>query len=250
MKISVVIITYNEERNILRCLDSVAEIADEVIVVDSFSTDRTEAICREKGARFVRNPWPGYGAQKNFGNQLAGNDWILSLDADETISLDLRSSIVGIKDNPGAEAYSMNRMTNYCGHWIRHCGWYPDAKIRLFDKRKVSWDLELVHEDLVMDKDIHIDHLKGDILHYSFYTREDHLRQVENYSTLVSRQFYEKGRKASWLKMTISGPVRFIRDYFFRLGFLDGSAGYTVCLLSARAARLKYAKLRKLYRHG
>ncbi|MHC1706555.1 MAG: glycosyltransferase family 2 protein [Bacteroidales bacterium] len=251
MKISVVIITFNEERNILRCIDSVTEIADEIIVIDSFSTDKTESICLEKGARFIKNPWPGYGAQKNFGNQQAVHDYILSLDADEALSLNLRTSIVALKDQqPQADAYAMNRLTNYCGHWIRHCGWYPDRKIRLFDRRKVKWNLELVHEDLEMEKNTTVGFLKGDLLHYSFYTSDDHLRQVDNYSTLVARQFFEKGKKASWLKMIISGPVRFVRDYFFRLGFLDGKAGFTVCRLSAKAARLKYSKLRKLWKYA
>ncbi len=251
MKISVVIITFNEERNILRCLDSVAEIADEIIVVDSFSTDKTEAICLEKGARFIRNPWPGYGAQKNFGNNKATYDWILSLDADEALSLDLRTSIVELKkEEPSADAWSMNRLTNYCGSWIRHCGWYPDVKIRLFNRKKGKWNLEKVHESLEMEWNTAKGHLSGDLLHYSFYSREDHLRQVEHYSTLVAHQFYEKGKKAGWFKMIASGSLRFIRDYFFRLGFLDGKAGWTVCRLSAKAAYLKYVKLRRLYQHA
>ncbi|HRY31468.1 MAG TPA: glycosyltransferase family 2 protein [Bacteroidales bacterium] len=247
IKLSVVIITFNEEKNIVRCLDSVKEVADEIIVVDSFSTDKTGEICTEKGARFVRHPWPGYGAQKNYGNSLASNDWILSLDADEALSLKLGESIARVKENPAYRAYAMNRLTNYCGHWIRHCGWYPDTKIRLFDRRSARWDLELVHENLLIDEGTASGFLQGDLLHYSFLSREDHLRQVEHYSGLVARQFFEKGRKAGLLKIWFSGPARFIRDYFFRLGFLDGTAGFSVCSLSARAAFLKYRKLRKLH---
>lgn len=248
--LSAVIITYNEERNIGRCLDSLAGIVDEIIVVDSFSTDATEAICREKEVKFVKQQWPGYGAQKNAGNKLASHDYILSLDADEVLSVNLKKSILACRETEMQTAYAMNRLTNYCGHWIRHCGWYPDRKIRLFDRRKVQWNLELVHEELLMETGSSVGFLEGDLLHFSFHTKEDHLKQVEHYSSLVARQFFEKGKQASLIKMAISGPVRFLRDYFFRLGFLDGWAGYTVCRLSARAARLKYYKLRQLCRHA
>ncbi len=248
--LSVVIITLNEEKNIGRCLDSVKAVADEMVVVDSFSSDRTEEICKEKGVVFHQNKWPGYGAQKNLGHSLARHDFIFSIDADETLSEELTSSLLHWKEYPGHDAYAMNRMTNYCGHWIRHCGWYPDTKVRLFDKRKVRWDLELVHEELIMEPGSTTGFLRGDLLHYSFHTVEDHLRQVEKYSSLVAKQFFERGKKAGWMKMMLSGVVRFLRDYFFRLGILDGRAGFTVCRYSAKAAYLKYKKLRDLNRHG
>lgn len=250
LQISAVIITLNEEKNISRCLTSLEGIVDEVVVVDSGSTDGTEIICREHGVRFLHHDWEGYGAQKNFGNDQAGFDWILSLDADEALSESLRQSILQMKHEPRGSAFSMNRLTNYCGHWIHHCGWYPDRKTRLFNRRNARWNLELVHEDLVLALGTTTGFLQGDLLHYSFYSREEHLRQIEKYSSLVARQFFEKGKQAGWMKMMVSGPARFLRDYLFRLGFLDGGAGFTVCRLSAWAAYLKYKKLRQLHHHG
>ncbi|MBS1689005.1 MAG: glycosyltransferase family 2 protein, partial [Bacteroidetes bacterium] len=136
VKISVVIITLNEEKNLSRCLTSVAGIADEVVVVDSFSTDNTAAIAEKYGARVVNQAFLGYGAQKNFANDQAANDWILSLDADEALSPELQQSILSVKAKPEYDAYSLSRLTNYCGKWVKHCGWYPDKKLRLFDKTK------------------------------------------------------------------------------------------------------------------
>ena len=245
--LSAVIITYNEERNIRPCLESLKGVVDEVIVVDSFSTDRTEAICKELGATFISHAWPGYGAQKNYGNELASSQWILSIDADEVLSEPLKKAILAFRENPFADACSMNRLTSYCGNWIRHCGWYPDRKIRVFNKAKASWNLEKVHEELIFQPGVKTGHLEGDLLHYSYHTREDHLKQIENYSSLAARQYFEKGKKVGWLKLWVSGPVRFVRDYLLKLGFLDGYPGLLVCWYSARTTRLKYQKLRSLY---
>ncbi|MCX6272808.1 MAG: glycosyltransferase family 2 protein [Bacteroidetes bacterium] len=250
VKLSVVIITFNEERNILRCLDSLEGVADEIIVVDSFSTDKTQEYCLFKGACFVQHIWPGYGAQKNYGNDLASNDWILSIDADEALSVELKKAILDFKAHPTHEAWSVNRLTSYRGHWIRHCGWYPDRKIRLFDRRKARWDLELVHENLKLDPGTGIGHLKGNMLHYSYHTREDQLRQMESFTSLAARQYFKRGKKAGWLKAAFSGPVRFIRDYLVKGGILDGYWGFVVCWYSARTACLKYNKLRKHWREA
>ena len=168
--ISAVIITHNEERNIGRCLESLRGVADEVIVVDSGSTDATEAICVAAGARFVRHDWEGYSGQKNYANGLASHPWLLSIDADEALSPQLRESILRLKEK-GFDAetvYSMNRLTNYCGRWIRHCGWYPDACVRLWHTGVATWD-GLVHEELRYSTNVRHAKVEGDLWHYSYY---------------------------------------------------------------------------------
>ncbi|RLD77314.1 MAG: glycosyltransferase family 2 protein, partial [Bacteroidetes bacterium] len=149
-KLSAVIITQNEEQNIGRCIDSLKGVADDIVVVDSGSTDNTEAICKEKGARFFYNKWEGYIEQKNFANDLAEHKYILSVDADEALSGQLRDSILEAKESLKADGYEMNRLTNYCGTWIRHGGWYPDRKLRLFHRDKFEWGGEKIHEAMVM----------------------------------------------------------------------------------------------------
>lgn len=244
--ISVVIITFNEERNIARCLDSVREVADEIIVLDSFSTDRTEEICRSKGAKFFRHKFDGHIEQKNRAITYASNPHVLSLDADEALDETLIRSILEVKKNRTADGYTMNRLTNYCGTWIRHCGWYPDKKLRLWDSRLGRWEGINPHDRYVMQGNAKIMHLKGDILHYSYYSREDHYKQVEYFTDISSRAFWKAGKRVGILKWYFSPVVKFVRDYVIKLGFLDGSAGFTISRISAYATFLKYKKLRKL----
>ena len=247
VKISVTIITFNEERNIGRCIESVKEIADDIVVVDSFSTDRTEEICMNLGARFFPRRWEGYVETKNIAASLANFDYILSLDADEALSDELISSIKNVKDEFLADAYTMNRMTNYCGKWIKHSGWYPDTKLRLYDRRKGKWEGLIIHEELKMEQGSKIEHLLGDILHYSFYTIEDHLKQSEKFTTLGAEADFKKGKKAPAYKIWFAPVVKFTQSYFFKLGFLDGKEGFTISKLSAAATFQKYNKLKKLY---
>jgi glycosyltransferase involved in cell wall biosynthesis len=247
VKISVAIITLNEERNIGRCLESVKEIADDVVVTDSFSTDKTEEICMQHGARFIKHRWEGYVEQKNVATDLALYDHILSLDADEALSPELLAAIKKVKENFDADAYTMNRLTNYCGHWIKHSGWYPDTKLRLFDRRKGRWEGLIIHEELKMQAGSVIKHLQGDLLHYSFYTIEEHRRQSEKFTTLGAEADFKKGKRASWYKIAFSAPVKFLQAFIFQLGFLDGKAGFTISRLSAAATYNKYVKLKKLY---
>jgi glycosyltransferase involved in cell wall biosynthesis len=249
VKISVAIITLNEERNIGRCLESVQEIADDVIVVDSFSTDLTKEICKKYGARFVPHQWEGYVEQKNVASGLAYYDFVLSLDADEALSAELIDSLKKVKENFLADAYSMNRLTNYCGKWIRHSGWYPDRKLRLFDRRKGKWEGLIIHEELKMKQGSTVEHLKGDILHYSFYTVEEHKRQSEKFTTLGAEADFKKGKKAPWYKIWFGPVVKFKQAYIFKLGFLDGKAGFTISYLSALATYNKYRKLNQLYKN-
>jgi len=244
-KYSVVIITFNEEKNIKKCLDSVANLSDDIIIIDSFSTDKTQEICEKyNNLRFVKHKWEGYSKTKNYGNLLAKYDYILSLDADEVISLELEKSIQEIEKLSGA--YEFNRMTNYCGSWVKHCGWYPDKKLRIFNKKEIYWEGDFVHETLVIPSDIKINFLKGDLFHYSYYTLEDHYKQIENYSTLHAKKMLQAGKKASSFKLFISPMFKFIRTYFLQLGFLDGIAGYNIARISAKAVKLKYQKLKSL----
>jgi glycosyltransferase involved in cell wall biosynthesis len=247
VKISVAIITLNEERNIGRCLESVKDIADDIVVVDSFSTDRTEEICLKYGARFFPRKWEGYVNTKNIASGLALFDHILSLDADEALSDELIISIKKVKESFSSDAYSMNRLTNYCGRWIWHSGWYPDKKLRLYNRRKGQWKGLIIHEELKMKSGSKVEHLPGNILHFSFYTVDEHRKQSEKFTTLGAEADYRKGEKAPFYKLWFAPAFKFIQSYFFKLGFLDGKEGYTICRLSAEATFQKYSKLKKHY---
>ena len=248
VKLSVIIITYNEERNIARCLDSIIGIADEIVVVDSFSTDTTEQICKSRGVRFVQHPFEGHIEQKSYALTLSAYTNVLSLDADEALDETLKRNILEAKANWKYDGYEMNRLTNYCGAWIKHCGWYPDRKLRLFDKTKGKWGGTNPHDKYKMDNGASIGYLKGDILHYSYYSIEEHYKQIEYFTTIASKELFQKGKRASLIRMYMSPVVKFIQSYIIKFGFLDGSAGWNVCRLSARATFLKYKKLRDLYK--
>jgi glycosyltransferase involved in cell wall biosynthesis len=246
-RLSVVIITFNEETNIARCIASVMDVADEILVVDSYSTDRTEEICREMGARFMQNKWEGYSRQKNYANSLALYDHILSIDADEALSEELRISILRLKENWKYDGYMMNRMTNYCGKWIRHGSWYPDRKLRLFDRTKGTWK-GIIHETFDLYDKSNFGFIWGNLLHYSYYTISEHVRQANYFTDITAELAYNEGKKAGTLKLFFNPIIKFIRDYFFLLGFLDGYYGFIVSQISANATFLKYIKLRQLYR--
>ena len=248
MKITATIITQNEERNIVRCLDSLQGIADEVVVVDSGSTDKTEELCKKYDVRFEKQPWQGYSEQKNYANGLATNDWILSIDADEALSDELRNSIISLKQTEisDTDVFSVDRLNNYCGHWIHHCGWYPDRKIRLFNRNAKRWTGE-IHEILADTASATAEHLlHGDLLHFSYYSVEDHIRRADKYSTLTAQEAFRKGRKASAAAIWFKPKWKFFRDYIIKGGFLDGYAGYQICKISAFTTFMKYSKLRKM----
>lgn len=247
IQLSVVIITLNEEKNIGRCIDSVKEIADEILVIDSFSTDKTREICEKKGARFIENSWGGYIDQKNYANKKASFPYIFSIDADEALSDELKASILKVKKVWQYDGYEMNRITNYCGKWIKHCGWYPDKKLRLFDKRKAKWTGHKIHEYVEMPKDATTSFLKGDLFHYSYYSISEHMNQANHFSDLAAEALFEKGKKVNSIKLFFSPISRFIRDYFLKLGILDGFYGFVICQISAHATYLKYVKLKQLY---
>ncbi len=240
-ELSVVIITYNEERNIGRCLESVKDIADEIVVVDSFSTDRTQEICLSYGARVVGHAFEGHIAQKNFAITQARFPHQLSLDADEALTDELRQAISEVKNDWQYAGYRMNRLANYCGRWIRHSGWYPDTKLRLYDSRKGAWTGMDPHDRFELHKGT-TGKLNGDLLHYTYYTIEEHIRQADKFSTIAANAMIKRGRRATFLQMLINPAAKFIRNYLLRSGFLDGYYGYAICRITAWETFMKYFK--------
>ncbi len=245
-KLSVVIITFNEEKNIAVCLDSIQGIADDVVIVDSFSTDNTMSICKQYAVNFIQHTWEGYSATKNYANAQAKYDWILSLDADEAVSDELKQSILKAKEKTELTTYKFNRLTNYCGQWIKHCGWYPDAKTRIFDRRIIRWKGN-IHEQLTGFKELAI-LLNGDCLHYSYHSVSEHEQQTEKFTTLSANDLFVKGKKSNFIKIYLSPVAKFIKSYIFQLGILDGYYGFMICKLSAYSTYLKYFKLQQLHK--
>ena len=246
VKISGIVITYNEESNIERCLTSLLPICDEIVVVDSFSTDNTKAICERFNVHFFQNEFEGHIEQKNFALAQASHDIVLSLDADEALSEELTRSILSIKNNFSAKAYRFNRSTNYCGKWIKYSGWYPDAKTRLWDRRIGKWGGINPHDSVELNIDSTPTLLKGDILHYSYNSVEEYVFRQFKYAKISAKSMHSKGKKASFTKLFLSPGYRFFRDYFMRFGFLDGFYGFIICKTSGYATFQKYAYLKRL----
>lgn len=246
IKLSIAIITFNEERNIGRCITSIKEIADEIIVVDSFSTDKTEEICNNFNVRFIKNPFKGHIEQKNFALDLCTYDYVLSLDADEALSPELLESIKSIKQNFVADGYSFNRLTNYSGHWVRYCGWYPDRKLRVIKKDRARWGGVNPHDLLILKENCTEVVLNGDLLHYSYDSITAHVNQTNKFTTIAAHQAFNNDKRSSVLKVVSRPFLKFIRDYFIKLGFLDGKYGFVICYINALSAFLKYAKILEL----
>ncbi len=246
MKLSAVIITYNEERNIRRCIESLQNIADEIIVLDSLSTDKTEEICAELNVRFEVRAWEGYSQSKNFLNELATHSYLFSIDADEVVDHELENAILFEKEKGFSGVYSLNRITNYMGKWIKHSGWYPDVKTRIFPKGICYWTGELVHEELFVPEGTTNRLLPGHLEHYSYYSFEDHRARADKYSLLTAKKHHLAGRKCSALQPYFSAVGRFIGMYIFKLGFLDGRMGFKIAQISAASNVLKYKELRRL----
>ena len=247
-KLSVVIITFNEARNIKRAIQSVENIADEIIVVDSFSTDKTQAICESLNVSFYQQKWLGYAEQKNYANSLVNFPTIFSLDADEALDKELEQEILKLKKVGFKEVYVVNRMTNYCGQWIKHSGWYPDKKVRIFPKI-TQWE-GIVHETLLFEKELNEIELLGHLEHYSYYSFEQHKQVADKYSYLTAQKMNSKGKKASALKPYLSAFGRFVSMYIIKLGFLDGKMGFKIAQISAKSNILKYQELRRLNRES
>jgi glycosyltransferase involved in cell wall biosynthesis len=252
MSLSVCIITLNEERNIGRTLQSVKAMADEIIVVDSGSTDATSSIAQSFGAKVFVEPWKGFARQKNSALEKARCDWILSLDADEEVSPELAASIrslLGSGQAPEFAGYTMNRRNLYFGRWIRHSGYYPDPKLRLVRRGAAEFELRDVHEDMKMQAPV--GHLRGDLIHHAYPTLESFIDHANHYSSLGAGMVVRE-RKAgfSFINIVLRPMVRFLWSYFFRGGFLDGREGLLVLMTHAAYVSWKYAKAWELSRPG
>ncbi|MCW3093300.1 MAG: glycosyltransferase family 2 protein [Ferruginibacter sp.] len=242
-KISAVIITFNEEKKIATCLASLQGVVDEVVVMDSFSTDKTPGICKQYGAKLYQQNWKGYGSQKNDAAERASHDYILSLDADESLSPALQRSILQAKKAVLSGVYQMNRLNNFYGSDLHHGNSYPDATVRLYNRRETRWSLRSVHETLEISEAITIHKLKGDLLHKSKDTLEEHTAGISKYSTMGAKEYFEAGKKGAGFKVVVSPLFTFIKGYIFKLGFLDGFAGFMMAKMNSHEVFLKYSKL-------
>lgn len=241
MEISAVIITYNEADRLSAALESVREVCDEIIIVDSFSSDDTLKIARNFGARTVQLAFTDYSTQKNYANSLAAYPWILSIDADERISPLLAQEILAIKSNEPETVcgYTMRRKTWYLGRFVTHSGWYPDRKLRLFKKSMAHWQ-GIVHERLILDGPTSA--LKGHLLHYTYRNISDQVARLNRYSTFLARNLIDRNIFILFLKLFYAPFFTFFRHYFLKLGILDGFSGLVIALVSAHGTALKYLK--------
>lgn len=246
VRISVAIIAYNEEDRIADALKSCLPVADECLVVDSGSTDRTVEVAQKYGARVVQHPFRDYGSQKNLARQLSRHEWVLNLDADERISPELSLALLRLKQNPPPEhvaGFRIRRKTAYLGRWIRHGGWYPDRKLRLFRRDRASWSGR-VHEHL--DVDGAIQTLPGHILHYTYRDMADQISRLNRYSTMQAEDLAVRGKRLLLLRSILHPPITFLRCYLWRGGFRDGFPGLVIALMSAWNTATKFLKARSL----
>ena len=243
-KLSVIIISRNEAANICDCIASVFW-ADEIIVVDSGSTDDTVSLARGLGAQvYEYADWPGFGPQKNRALDYASKDWVLSLDADERVTPELRIEMEQAMREAQAEGYYCPRLSQFCGKFVRHSGWYPDYVLRLFKRGMGRFSDSLVHECVLLTG--RTAKLNSPLLHYSYLTIDDVERKVEHYSTAAAQQMFQSGKRSSLMNAILSGGWAFVRTYVIRLGVLDGSAGWSIARMNARTTYLKYRKLSAL----
>ncbi len=247
LKISATVITLNEERLIEKCLQSLQGIADEIVIVDSFSTDRTQEICNRYAARFVQHPFEGYIEQKNYAMAIATHDMILSLDADEALSDELRKNILKVKENGCADGYSFRRITFIGELPVTHGSWYPDFKLRLWDRRKGRWGGTNPHDRVEMNPRTKVKKIKGTILHYSFRTLDDFYRQSEKFVKVAVHAMYQKRTKVGPVMQVAKMVWAFYKSYFVKCGFLDGRTGFIIAKVIAQSTYRKYSALRKLY---
>lgn len=246
MKITATIITRDEQGHIARAIESVG-FCDEILVVDSGSTDRTVAVAKSMGATVICKDWPGYAAQKNFAAEHARNDWILSLDADEAVTPRLAAGIKRLLPaDSDCAGYDFPRLARYRGRWIRHSGWYPDRKVRLYDKTRGRWVGAYVHESVHLDGNV--GHLEGDLLHYTCDSIDAHEANVDRYTDLAARELCDAGRQVAAWRPLLAPAHSFVKAYVLQLGFLDGRAGLTIAYMAGRYVYLKYSKARALAR--
>ena len=244
MKITATIITLNEERHIARAIESL-RCCDEILVVDAGSIDRTVELACNLGARIVESPWHGYAVQKNYAAGEAAYDWILSLDADEALSESLAGEIWTLKQRgPAYDAYTMPRLAQYLGRWILHSGWYPDRKIRLYNRAKAKWVGDFVHESVEVDG--RVGHLESNLLHFTCDSLSEHLKSMDRYTTLAAEELVSRKQKIHLRNMILDPAWTFTKTYFFQRGFEDGLEGLTIAYMAALYTFLKYAKARNM----
>lgn len=242
MKISATIITYNEERNLPRAIESL-RCCDEIVIVDSGSTDRTVELALRFGARVLEANWRGYAGQKNYASDQALHDWVLSIDADEALSEDLEAEIWSLKKKgPDRDAYTVPRLAQYLGKWILYSGWYPDRKIRLFDRRKARWVGDFVHESVVCDG--RAGELQGNLLHYTCGSLSEHIKTMDRYTTLAAEEVVARKTKVGYRHLLADPLWTFFRTYVLQRGFLDGTEGLSIAYMASLYTFLKYAKAR------
>jgi glycosyltransferase involved in cell wall biosynthesis len=244
MKITATIITLNEERNIARAIESL-RCCDEIVVLDSGSADRTVELAEKLGARCIESPWRGYAGQKNWAAEQAMHDWILSLDADEALSEALEGEIWSLKKSgPKFDAYTMPRLAQYMGRWILHSGWYPDRKVRLYDRRKARWVGSFVHESVQVEG--RLGHLDANLLHFTCDSLSEHLKTMDRYTTLAAEELVSHKTRIHLRHLILDPAWTFTRTYFFQRGFQDGLEGLTIAYMAALYTFLKYAKARNM----
>ena len=244
---SVVLITKNEVDNLRRSLPPLTRLSDDILLVDGESTDGSVAYAQSLGARVIAMPWRGYAKTKNAGNEAARYPWILSIDADEVISEELLATLQTLRPEPQT-VYALDRLTNFCGKWIRHSGWYPDWKVRLFPRNAVFWQGDYVHETLHIPDHFHTQRLPGYLYHYSYHSDQAHLDRIEKYARLSAKERFDRGQYVGWLKRYLSPPARFFRTYFLKSGWRDGKAGWTIARRNAYLVKRRYELLRKWQR--
>jgi glycosyltransferase involved in cell wall biosynthesis len=249
MEISAVIIASNEEKSLEGTLKSIAGVVEEIVVVDCFSTDNTVKIAKKYTDHVVQRAWTNFADQKNFANSKAAHSWILSLDADERVSPELGEELSEIKKTePVYAAFFIPRQAFYLGRWIRHSGWYPDPKLRLFRKDRARWEGEYVHERLVVDGKI--GKLKGSIHHFTYQNIAEHLARINKFSDLGAQKLYAEKKKSRWYHLLFLPFFRFLRAYIWKRGFLDGFAGLVISVLTGYGIFIRYAKLREIWKKG
>ncbi len=249
MNISAVVITHNEEKNIEAALKSLSPIASETIVVDGYSSDDTVKIARRYTPHVFERKWTNFADQKNFGNSQAAGPWIFSLDADERVSPELSAEILEMRNlDPPNVGFLIPRRVFYLGRWIKHSGWFPDRKIRLFRKTEARWEGDFVHEKLVTEG--RLKKLKGVIYHFTYQNIGDHMDRINRFSDLGAQKLYAGGKKCHWYHLGVLPFSRFLKSYFLKLGFLDGFPGVVIAVLNGYSIFVRYAKLREIWKRG
>jgi len=245
-QISATILTYNEERRIEACLESLRDIADEIIVVDSYSTDSTLDICRRHGCRITQRHLTGFGAQRQYATSLTTHPYVLAVDADEILSPTLRASLLKLKKSEFKHrVYSFSRLNFFCGYAVRHCGWYPDRQIRLFDKRYANWNLHDVHEKVIFRDSVTPEPIEGDMLHYRCDTTLEYTRKQMKLSEVKRNRLVLKKESIGFFRPTIKGLKAFFNTYIKQGGILDGTVGFTISRQDYFKEKNAYSEARK-----